>query len=65
MLERMRERGLETADALRHYLTARKRIIVTVDTVQKDLHAMKRAGTVKQCGRQPWPSNCVLWGLVE
>ncbi len=35
-----------SADELREYLVRRKRIIVTVDTVQTDLHAMEKAGSV-------------------
>lgn len=52
MVERLRTHGVATADELRRYLVHRKRIIVTVDTIQRDLRAMEEAGTLI-CRRHP------------
>jgi uncharacterized protein YceH (UPF0502 family) len=56
--------GAQTADALRSHLAHRWHTFVTVDTVQRDLKAMEKAGTVKQRGHTGGRSNRVLWTAV-
>lgn len=58
--------GAQTANAIRSHL-AQHSIFVTVDTVQRDLKAMERAGTVKQGGRtgRGWGrGRQIVWGPV-
>lgn len=60
--------GAQTAHAIRNYLAYYKRIIVTVDTVQRDLKAMEAAGTVEQSGRtgRGWGrGRQIIWRMVE
>ena len=63
ILERLRAVDQATPDQLRSYLAHDKRIFITVDTVQADLRAMEKAGTVRR-GHRTWASG-TYWGLCD
>jgi DeoR/GlpR family transcriptional regulator of sugar metabolism len=70
LLERLRVQGCQTADMLRSYLVHRKRIIVTVDTVQRDLRAMEAVGTLRRrglssAGRAWGNGRSIIWSMAE
>ena len=63
ILERLRATDKATPDELGSYLAHDKRIFITVDTVQADLRAMEKAGTVRRV-RRTWARG-TYWGLGD
>lgn len=60
ILERLRRFPVPlTTDEIRSYLVGRKRIFVTVDTVQRDLRLMEREGSLR-CEKRPTKEHA--WG---
>lgn len=61
MLAWLQARGSQTADELRGHLAHYQRVYVTVDTVQRDLREMKKAGIIQRVYRSP---HGYIWYVV-